>query len=101
MKLKRESLHPREKLARHFFYLETEKILNLSARDEDGNSVCEADDDRSREISYRRAQPGYSERDKNRARHQGAHEQPVHPVLFDDSCHDDDERAGRTADLGS
>ena len=94
-----EHLDAAEELAGQLRRLQPEQVPDLRARDQDADAVGEADDDRPRDVLDRRAESGDAEQDQDHAGHQRAHEQPVEAVGRDDAGHDDDERAGRSADL--
>ena len=99
IKISRESFHARQKFAGDLFYFEAKEILDLRAGDKHRDAVRESNDNRSRNVLHRGAQPVDPQYDQQHARHQRAHEQAVQPVLRDDPVDDHDERARGSADL--
>ena len=79
--------------------LQAEKILDLRQEDQHRDAVGEADDDGQRNELDQHAQPEDAHRQQDAAGHEGADEQVRHAVLRDDAVDDDDEGAGRAADL--
>ena len=88
-----------EEVAGDMVHAQAEKVANLSAGDEDGDAVCETDDDWTWKIFDGRAHAGDAEEYEQDAGHHGALEKAVDAVLGDDSGDDDDESAGGAADL--
>ena len=79
--------------------LRPKKVLDLRGSDQHRDAVGEPDGHRPRNELDRRAQPGDAHDHQQNARHDGHHGQARHAEPGDDSGHDDDERARRTADL--
>ena len=95
----RQCRHSVEKVAGDLIQPQPEKILELRARNENRNSVREADNHRARKIFHGRTHSRDSQQHQHHAGHHGARKQPVDTVLGDDSGHYNHERAGRSADL--
>ncbi len=94
-----ERLHAVEEIARDVVHAQAEQVPDLSAGDQDGNAVGEADDHRAWKILHRGAHAGDAEKDEQNAGHHGAHEEAVDAVFGDNAGNDYDECAGRPADL--
>ena len=96
----RENFHARQEFSGNFIDFEPKEILDLSAGDNYGNSICETDYHRPRNEFHRASEPGYSQNYQQHARHQRTHVQAVQAVPGDNPVHNDNERPGRSADLG-
>ena len=79
--------------------VEAQQILQLAGENDDRNSGREANDDRQRDVLDIGAEPQEADRDHHRAGHQRRQHQAVVAVPLDDIRDQDDEGAGRSADL--
>ncbi len=95
----RENFDARQEFSGNFVDFEPEEILDLSAGDDYGNSICETHYHGPRNVFHRCAEPRDSENHQQHARHQRAHVQAVQAVPRDNPVHNDNERPGRSADL--
>src|SRR5881398_1669263 len=84
---------------RYGHHAEAEEILHLAREDDERDAAGETDGHGEGDELDRTAQAHQAEQEQDHARHQGGGGQPVHAMLLDDRVHDDDECAGRTADL--
>ena len=80
---------------------QSKEILDLRTRNQNRNSIGEADHDGPRNELHRRAHAGYAKNDEQHAGHHRAHEQSIHAVHGDNSRDHHYERARRSADLRS
>ncbi len=90
-----------DKVSRNFFPAEVqaEYICNLGGEDSDGDTACKTYDDRIGYELDNRSQLEYPQQDKDNARHERGDNQPRLSVLLDNAVDNDDERAGRPANL--
>jgi len=88
-----------EKLRRQRLGLEPQKILDLRQGNQHGNAVGKTDDERLGEVFDQRAQLEGAHGEQHETGHDGADQQIGVTVLGDDAVNDNDERAGRPADL--
>ena len=95
----RKCRHAVKKIARDLIQPQSKKIPDLRARNENCNSVREADNHRARKIFHRRAHSRDSQQHQYHAGHHRARKQSVDPVLRDDSGHHYHKCSGRSADL--
>ena len=89
-----------KKSRRHLGDVQAQQVLHLRQRDQHRDAVGEADDDRHRHVAHQRAeleQP--QQRTAARRPSDGGDQQVGQAVAFDDAVDDDDEGAGRPADL--
>jgi hypothetical protein len=85
--------------AGHLLDLQPQKILHLRARDQDRNSVREADHDWPRNKLDRRAHASDTHRHQQYTRHHRAHEQAIYAMHSDNPGDDHDECSGRSTNL--
>ena len=90
-----------EKVGRHFFNRQTEEVLHLLHADHHGDAVREADHDRYGNEFDEAAELEEPHQEEDDARAEGGKHQVREPVLGDDPVDDDDEGAGRAADLNT
>ena len=89
----------REEVGRHLADLQAEQVLQLRQRDQHRDAVGEADDDRHRDVAHQRAELEQPDHEQQHAGQRGRDQQVGQPVALDDAVDDDDEGAGRPADL--
>jgi hypothetical protein len=94
-----ENLSAADEVARDGAGVKAEEVFDLSAGDEDGDAVGEADDDGARNEFDGGAKASDAEEDEEHAGHEGADQQSVEAVAGQDAEDDDDEGAGGAADL--
>ena len=95
----RDRMRLGEEIGRHLVDLQAEQVLDLRDRDQHGDAVGEADDDRDRDVAHQRAEPEPAEREQEHAGEHGRDQQVGDAVALDDAVDDDDEGARRAADL--
>ena len=91
--------HAVKEIAGHVIHLQSKKIANLRAGNQNGDAIGEANDDRPGKVFHHGSHAGHAEQDQKNARHHCADEQPVDAVLGDNARYDHHERARRPADL--
>ncbi len=94
-----EGFHAMEEVSRDTVHAQAKEVANLSAGDEDGDAVREADNHRTRKILYGCPHPCDAEENEQDAGHHGAFEESVNAMLGDDSGDDDNKSSGGPADL--
>src|SRR5262249_16388365 len=92
--------HTAEKISGNRIETQAEEITDLRAGDENGNAVCESNDDRSWKILYGSTHARDAEQQEQNTGHHRTNEKAADAVFGNDSCHDYYERAGRAAYLG-
>ena len=80
-------------------HAQAEKVLDLTREDDHGDAAREADDHGVRNELDHAAELRDAHHDQHDAGHERRDDQSVDAVLLHDAVHDDDERAGRAADL--
>ncbi len=88
-----------EEVAGDVLHAEAEEVADLSAGDENGDAICETDDDRAGKVFDGRAHAGDAEENEQDPGHHGAFEEAVDAMLGDDSGDDHYEGARRAAYL--
>ena len=79
--------------------LQAAEILELAGQDGDGDAAGEADGHRVRDVADQRAEPQQADQRQHHAGHQDRQQQPSRPNRADGRRHQNDEGAGRPADL--
>ena len=97
----RQHVHPADEVAGHRGDLQAEEVLELRAGDEERDAVGEADDDRARDEPDRRCRARWPRSTSITPAIIVHMNRPSTPCFGDDAGDDDDERAGRPADLGA
>src|ERR1700684_4605203 len=90
--------HAMEEVTRHMVNLQSEKIADLRARDQDGDAVGKTDYDGMRKIFYDRAYAGDPENQKEHSGHHRDGEEALEPVLGDDARNNHNSCGGRGTD---
>ena len=94
-----QGLHAQPEDARNLGELQAEEIFHLSAGDQNGDSVGEADHHWPGNKLHSRAHAGDAHDHEQNSSHHCAHEESVDAVHRDDAGHDDDEGASWSANL--
>ena len=94
-----EGIQLGEEVGRQLFDLQAEQVPHLRQRDQHRDAVGEADHDRQRDVAHQHAELEQAEHEHQRAGQHRRDQQVGQAVALDDPVDDDDERAGRAADL--
>src|SRR5205823_1697653 len=95
----RQCMNSCRKNAGNVLQTQAEKVLNLSARNQYGDAVGEANYHWPWNKFHRRTEASHAHDDEKRAGHHRTHEQAIDSVYRYNTRHDYDERAGRAANL--
>src|ERR1700760_679284 len=91
--------HASEKISRNRARLQSEEVLDLGAGDEEGDTVGEAYDYRTRNEFDCRSEACDSKQDKQTAGHYGTQQEPIEAIAGEDTGDDDNKRTRRTTNL--
>ena len=94
-----DGLDLREKVSRHFGDLQTQKILELRQCDQHRNAVGKAHHDAHRHIAHKGTHFEKAEQEQQHTGAGGGNQQIGQAVLLDDAVNNNNEGAGRPADL--
>ncbi len=89
----------REKQGGDRCHLEAEQIADLTREDDQRDAAGEADRHWIRDELDRGTEPEQAERDQDESGHERRDDQPIDAIVLHDPGDDDDEGAGRPADL--
>ena len=84
---------------RRQFHVESEKVVDLRAEDDDRNAAGEAGDDGVRDVFDQPAQAGHAHHDEDESGDQRSDDESFQSVRGDDRGQQRHERSGRSADL--
>ena len=88
-----------EEIGRHAGHLQTQKVLDLRQRNQHRDAVGKADHHGNGNEADQRAELEQAHQKQHDARHRGGDDQVGQAVALHDAVDDDDEGAGRPADL--